>query len=427
MTEPKRFLILTADVGFGHRNAANAVAEALIKTHGEECQVVIFNPLDDERTPGFLRDSQTDYDRMVREIPELYKLRYEISDSPVPNAIFESAMTVLLFTVIRDSITNHKPDVILITHPMFPAPVNAVKVINRLGIPVLTVVTDLADVHRLWFNDTVDLLLVPTIEAREQAIKLGMPEEILRVTGIPVRPGLVEETRSPQVIRRELGWQPDLATVLVVGSKRVKNLRQVLRALNHSRLPMQLAIVAGGDESLYHHLQDTEWHVQSYLYNFVNDMVPLLKAADCIVSKAGGLIVTEALACGLPLLMVDVTPGQEMGNAGYVVKNGAGALAADPIEALEVLFHWTEEDAASLNTYKSHALGLGRPYSAQEVAELAWKAARQTPQPVVTGKRSPVLPRLLELLGNFGIPASEEDQRPAPGKQSHRIFRKPGL
>jgi hypothetical protein len=87
MSDQKRVLILTADIGFGHRSAAKAVKAALQETYGERCRVEIVNPLDDERTPAMLRDSQTDYDRMVREMPDLYKLRYQISGSPIPNTI----------------------------------------------------------------------------------------------------------------------------------------------------------------------------------------------------------------------------------------------------------------------------------------------------------------------------------------------------
>ena len=69
-----------------------------------------------------------------------------------------------------------------------------------------------------------------------------------------------------------------------------------------------------------------------------------MRAADCILSKAGGLTVSEALACGLPLILVDVIPGQETGNANHVVSGNAGVLAHDPIEVLEAVCHWLEKD-----------------------------------------------------------------------------------
>jgi 1,2-diacylglycerol 3-beta-galactosyltransferase len=72
----KRILILTADYGYGHRSAANAIAGGLQETHGEECSVEIVNPMDDPRAPAVLRDGENGYDKIVRVAPDLYKLGF---------------------------------------------------------------------------------------------------------------------------------------------------------------------------------------------------------------------------------------------------------------------------------------------------------------------------------------------------------------
>ena len=89
MDTPKRLLILTADAGFGHRSAANAVAAALAQQYGDRCEVTIINPIDDPRVSPLLRESATDYDRIVRLSPQLYQLGYDASDYMVPSAIME--------------------------------------------------------------------------------------------------------------------------------------------------------------------------------------------------------------------------------------------------------------------------------------------------------------------------------------------------
>lgn len=402
MAEPKKILILTADVGFGHRSAANAIASALKMLHGFECIVEVVNPLDDERTPAFLRESQADYDKMVREMPEMYRFRYQFSDSTVPNYIVENALTVMLFKIIRDLFQRFKPDAVVSTNNMYPAPVSAVLTVMELGIPSFTVVTDLASVHIAWLHDGADMILLPTREARSQALQNKLPKEKLVVTGIPVNPNLAEQTRSSVEIRQSMGWRTDLTTVLVVGSKRVNNLEGTLNVINHSGLPIQMLVIAGGDDSLYQSLLKTTWHKPVHVYNFVENMPDFLKAADCIITKAGGLIVTESLACGLPMLLVDVTPGQEEGNADFVVRNGVGELARSPIEALENLFHWMENDKKLLKGYRQQALLIGRPQSAYTAADLIWSAAHSTVFPV-NNDRPAVLPKILDLLSSFDI------------------------
>jgi UDP-N-acetylglucosamine:LPS N-acetylglucosamine transferase len=131
-------------------------------------------------------------------------------------------------------------------------------------------------------------------------------------------------------------------------------------------------------------------------------MPQLMRAADCIITKAGGLIVTESLASGLPMLLVDVTPGQEKGNAEYVVKNGAGEQAIDAVHSLETICHWLEKDGKLLNEYKGRARVLGRPQSAFTAAHLIMAAAERRIV-AVPRNRAPVLPKLLELLANSGI------------------------
>jgi len=81
------------------------------------------------------------------------------------------------------------------------------------------------------------------------------------------------------------------------------------------------------------------------------------------------------LACGLPLILVDVTPGQETGNANHVVSGHAGVLARDPIEVLETMRHWLEKDRRLYRRQALNARRLGHPRAACDVADLAWVAA----------------------------------------------------
>ena len=408
MPEQKRILVLTADVGFGHRSAANAIAAALDDAYSDQCTVEVVNPLDDKRAPSFLRSSQTDYDKFVRQMPNLYQLNYEFSTSPVPAAVLERALTVLLYGVIRSIVKSYRPAAIVSTHPFYLAPLNVYLTLRNLPIPFLTVVTDLTDIHRLWFNRGADYLLLPTQEACQHNLTRHFSADRLQVTGVPVNPAFVKETRPADEIRTELGWTPGVMTVLVVGSKRVKNLESVLNVINHSGQPVQLVVVAGGDDELFAQLQATQWHPMIHLYNYVTTLPMFMKASDLIICKAGGLIVTEALACGKPLLLVDVTPGQEMGNASYVLDHGAGELAETPVRALEILCHWLERDAQLLHHRAAIAASLGRSSSAYVVAEYAWQAAGQG-RSVPKSRLRAWAPRFKELLRTFDISLTDEN------------------
>jgi len=404
-SETRRILILTADAGFGHRSAANALAAALNIMYADSVTVDIVNPLDDKRTPAFLRDTQSDHDKMVREMSNLYQIGYEVSDAAFPSVMVESVLILMMFEVMNDLLRKYEPDVVVTTYPLYQAPLDAVRTILRKKVPIITVITDLATVHRLWFNDNVDECLTPTTIVRDLAIKNGLAADKVHITGIPVNPVIAQEQRDKKTIRTNLQWLTDKPLLLVVGSRRVRSLRENLRVLNHCGLNFQLAVISGGDQELYQHLQETEWHIPTYLYNFVENMAEMMLAADCILTKAGGLIVTEALACGLPLVLVDVNPGQEVGNADFVVSNHAGVLAKTPMDTLETIFHWLDNGGVLMKTFAEQAYALGKPQAAFDVAKRAWELANQSPVPKTSSAVALSLKRLklIEWLRTNGI------------------------
>jgi 1,2-diacylglycerol 3-beta-galactosyltransferase len=214
--------------------------------------------------------------------------------------------------------------------------------------------------------------LVPTQVVYNLAIQAGLTAEKVKIVGIPVRPELIKGNQEQATIRRSLGWREDLFTVLAIGSKRVEHLYDALWVLNHSGFPLQLIIAAGGDQDFYQRCQETEWHVETHVYDFVDEMGTFMRAADCVLGKAGGLTVSESLACGLPLILVDVIPGQETGNADYVIAGNAGVLADDPIDVLETISHWLEKDRLYYQQQAQNARRLGHPRAAFDTAELVW-------------------------------------------------------
>jgi 1,2-diacylglycerol 3-beta-galactosyltransferase len=372
----KKILLLTADAGFGHRAAANAIAAALQERYAGVCQVDTVNPLDDPATPSVMRRMQSDYDQTVLEARELYDFGYRASDKAFPVSLVEQALIAMLGRTMRRILQAHQPDVVVTTYPLYQAPVAAVFAINRLYVPLITVVTDLAAVHSVWFSDEVDHCLVPSRQVEEKAIQAGLARECVELTGLPVNPAFAQRV-DKAVLRDRLGWGKERVLVLFSGSKRVTHLEPVIDALNHSALPLEFALVAGGSDELLEKWKRTQWHQPAHVYGYVPAMHELIRAADMMVCKAGGLIVSEGLAAGLPLLIIEALADWEVGNAAYVVDGGAGELAQDPVQALASVYHWLDAGRSLLATRAANARELGHPYAAYRVAELTWQAALQ--------------------------------------------------
>lgn len=371
-------------MGFGHRSAANAVKTALESQHGEAVAVEIINAFEHKSVPGWLKEDPTNYNRLVRERPDLYQRGYQVLNQPLPTTLYEAGLTVILGEAVTDIVRKRHPDMIVVTHPNYLAPLRlAFNQLNR-AVPVLTVITDMGNVHLMWFNDVSAFTLVPTERVREEAIDAGRAPETIRITGIPVSPRYADPKPGPAEARAALGLDPKRTTLLAVGSARVPNLLDAVRVVNHSHFPVQLIAAAGGNEDDFAALQATEWHLPALVYNFTDDMPLLMRAADAVIGKAGGLFVTETLAAGLPLLLIDVIEGQETYNAGFVTENGAGDIARTPLEMLETLAHWLNDDGRLLGERAANARRIGRPRAADDVAALAWALAHGEPPPTAT-------------------------------------------
>ena len=369
----RKILILTGDAGLGHRSAAEALQKAFEHRFADQCETSIQNPLNHADIPDFIRQSQSDYDEIVKAIPELYRLGYDISDSKLPVSLMEDGFTMLLLDVMRKMLAEFKPDLILTTYPIYPAPLSSLQESDHLDLPVIATVTDLVTVHHVWFHEALTLLTVPTDIVRQRALEAGLHSDQLKITGIPVDPEIHHlKDVSVKELRNDLGWDPDTTTLLVVGSPRVVALMDILREIDARDETFQFALVAGGNDELYEDFQSTSWEHPASVYNFVDFMPRLMRASDLIICKAGGLIVTESLASELPLMLVHVLPGQERGNVGYVVEHGAGALCESASKAAETLGRWLAEDGKALTQMSQKAAQAGRADAALEIARIAW-------------------------------------------------------
>lgn len=394
----KRILILTADAGFGHRSAAKALAASL-NNQSEKIEVKIQNLMDDPSTPAVLRNSQTNYDYIVREMPKFYELTYDQSERPLPASLSQVGLSAMLFTAFEKAINDFRPDAIINTYTLYHAPAQTWYLLNeglpstpedakksllqqtiskrkkegKSHIPFITVVTDLVSVHVLWYSLLSDCYCVATESVRQEAIEYGILPSRIACTGIPVNEKFVTEKRSKQEIRKDFGLAPDIPLILAVGSKRVTSLMDYLNVINHAGFKAQVVMAAGGDEDLYHAMLRNNWHIPVKIYNFCDQLAELMMASDLILTKAGGLVTSESLAAGLPMLLADVLPGQETGNAKLVESSDAGKVLTTQYSMLENYCHMMMDDGKLLREMQKNARRIGKPDSSQRIIDIVLK------------------------------------------------------
>lgn len=366
----KRLLLLTADAGRGHRSAAEAIRVALENQYKDQCEVEVSNPLNDPESPELIQRLEESYDQMVTETPSFYRFTYNAIDAPLVSDMVRSITARMLNDVIVKNIQSFKPDLVASTYPFYAGAVAEAIGEEKQDIPLVIVITDLTDVASIWYSPVATMHFVPTEEIREQALKNNIPGTRIRVTGLPVHPDFDQEKRDKKTLRQHLGWQEDLPTALIVAGVRTRHMRLISQYLDRSQPPMQLVIVCGGDQELYDHFKSHSWQKPVKVYGWVDNMPEIMKASDFLIAKAGGLILSEALACGLPVIIPEALPGQEEGNVRYIVENQAGAWAPGPAEVLATTLGWLKKER--LAAIQANAKRIGKPEAAAVIASGLW-------------------------------------------------------
>ena len=381
MNDSRNILVLTNDAGLGHRQAALATVAALEQRYGALCHPVLVNPLDEPGVPAVLHNTQSDFNRVVRLAPALYRLGHGLANTTLPTRLMERMEVLTLMEPIGRVLARTRPDVVVTTHPVFVYLLATYRQREGATWPLVVLVTDLARLQRLWFRREVDLYLVPTAQAAVLAERRGIPAERVHVTGIPVDLRL-NEKQSRAELRAANGWDAGRPAVLAVGSRRVQEFTTFLSALNEADLPIQLVVVTGDDAPLLDEVRAIPWRVPAHLYGYVTELPLWLQAVDAVITKAGGLTLAESLAAGCPSFIMQYTPMHERGNADYVAAHGAGVRVTNPAALVEALRRALADDGRALAQMAACARALGRPRAAYDAAELIWaQAERDAPHP----------------------------------------------
>jgi len=211
---------------------------------------------------------------------------------------------------------------------------------SRRHVPVITVITDLGRPHAGWYHPGVDLCLVPSADAFERGLALGMPAERMRIVGPPVHPKFVLYSNSKEQARAALGWEPDLPTLLLVGGGLgAGELGKLAFAMDALELPVQIVVVTGSNDGLRRQLEHARWRNTTRIYGFAHNMEVMMRAADMLVGKGGAGTVAEAAASGLPMVLMG-NLAQERPNVALIVRAGAGIGVRTASMARDAVRNW---------------------------------------------------------------------------------------
>lgn len=367
-----KVLVTYVPAGSGHQKAAEALTAAL-REESPSDRVELLDAL--EGADRAYRWSFTrGYLQMVDRLPVLWGAGYHATDFiPLRKVIcrLHRLQNAWHGKKLERLLLEAQPDAVVATH-FFPAEVTAfLKSRRKLQSRLITVITDYLP-HLVWTANSVDLYAVGSDATRTALIERGVASQRIQVTGIPADLKFSAK-QDPSLLKKRLGLKPERPTLLI-GSGGFGN-GPVVALVNHLdrlKLPIQLVVIAGHNESLYQALQaaSARWKHPMTFLRFVDNMDEWMGASDLMVTKPGGLTCTEALLKGLPLVLLSTLSGQEESNA--EVLSGLGlALTTRRVEEAPRLVERLLKDAQRRRRMAESGKAFSRPGAARTIARLA--------------------------------------------------------
>jgi processive 1,2-diacylglycerol beta-glucosyltransferase len=359
-----RVLLLYASLGAGHKRAAQALEEVLReqKVSYENRDLLEFLPRHMSSLYSW------GYNFMITKSRTAWRLLYESLDRPKsPYTPAHARTQKWQFTKLQKHVRNGSFTHIVSTHFTPSALLTDWRSDGMFESKIYSVITDYS-AHRCWKRKDLDHYFVASKEVKDELLSAGIHEERITVSGIPICSAFGAPL-SREESRQKWNCAADDHVVLILCS--ALTLEKTLQLLNEVKTmegKWHFLVSTGSDP-------DKEQKVKSVfaddarfsIVGFTSRIAEMMRAADVIVTKPGGLIVSEALGMGIPQLLLPAIPGQEEANANYACEHGA-AICIDDKQIREQLGQ-VFQDQNRIDQMTDACLKIGKPRAAQTILD----------------------------------------------------------
>ncbi|MDD5135996.1 MAG: glycosyltransferase [Candidatus Omnitrophica bacterium] len=369
----KKVLILYATAGIGHKKAAMAVKAAFDELKIADVEVTLADALD--YTNAFFKWSYLEaYLLMVNKLPTLWGFFYYFTDNFYANLIVSKLRRLnnwLNSGKLAKYLKAEKPDVVISTHFFATEVISELKRSGKVDSKLITVVTDYR-LHSWWVAGHTDMYVVAGQDAHDDLVRWGTDPSRVKMLGIPVEPIFTKKFEKAGIIRAA-GLKEGVFTVLVIGGGfGVGPIEDIIKTIGDISQPIQIVTVCGHNEELVKKLEALKPSLKADIkvFGFVNNVYDYMSIADVLISKSGGITVSESLTKELPMVIIAPIMGQETRNSDYLMKYGAAvkiAKASDLKEVVEYLVAHPERMAAMREAIRA----IRKPLSCYDIAKLS--------------------------------------------------------
>lgn len=326
----KKLLIVYASYGSGHKSVAEYVND-YFKEHGNY-EIKLFDIMD--------------YSNIIAKISlKIFNLNfkyqlsvpttigYEIFDNKVLTAPYKEITKALFKSDLKKDILEFNPDFMISTHFFGSIVMGLINKKYKTKTKIITILTDYAS-HSMWLKNhkRETAFIVSNEIVKNELIEYGVPENKIYPFGIPLSSKFKDIDLDIEKIKFKYKVNNNKLTILFFGGGSMGSsyTYSYLKEIIKLKLDINIIFVSGKNTELQGkciRLVKEENVKNITILGFTKDISNLLNIADLVITKPGGLSVTEALEMKTPMLLIPGNGGQENHNAKFIVKNHFGVRA----------------------------------------------------------------------------------------------------
>jgi len=360
-----KIIIAYASCGTGHRRAA----EAIYNYFKENCPAHDLKIIDALQKTNFIfrKVYSNGYLFLVNHALWLWHFCFWLTSikafRPITNILIP-VINRLNAKNLSKFLIKERPDFIISTH-FFPPEVAAyLKKIKKLNSKLITVITDFG-IHPLWISGGTDMYIVASNFSKEQLILAGAREDIIKDFGIPIDTKFSKQYER-NILCKKFDIEPNKFTILIsTGSFGICQVEEIVDSLYKE---VRILVVCAHNKILYARLKKRNYPNVRIL-GFIDNMQELMAISDIIITKPGGLTISESLAMGLLPIFIAAIPGQETENAKILAKKSIGINIKDVGSLKDIVLDFRDH-TGKLKNMKEKINELKKPFAVKELCNV---------------------------------------------------------
>ena len=374
----KKILIFYGTYGGGHIAAAKSIKN-FIDSNYEDTDIEFVDCI--EYISKFVNKVSTKaYVELTKNTPHLWKTLYTGSNKGSLSMISNASNRIMALK-LKNLIKESRPDLIISTHPFSSHMCAILKKKKQIDCELATIMTDY-HIHNQWLSlpQYVDYFFVANEQMKQDMVNLKIPSDKIYVTGIPVSPRFNENFNKSEIFD-EFWLDKNKFTVLLFGGGEFglgKNVAvKVLESTIRMFKDIQVVAISGKNKKMHTAFEEivekTNSEARVKVLEFTDKVPELMAISGIVVTKAGGLTITESLVSNLPIVIINPIPGQEEENAQFLVDSGCAIWIKPKEKNIPGIFKDLYRNKEKLEHMKEASKRLAKPDSTKRICDILLK------------------------------------------------------